>query len=67
MAENEDSLRRGVGYIFQTSTAGVFVLNVEKDQFGNMEAKDISQKLGNYSARNVQDASWNFIGNVQTS
>ena len=67
LAENEDSLRRGVGYIFQTSTAGVFVLNVEKDQFGNMEAKDISQKLGNYSARNVQDASWNFIGNVQTS
>lgn len=67
LAEDEDSLRRGVGYIFQTSTAGVFVLNVEKDQFGNMEAKDISQKLGNYSARNVQDASWNFIGNVQTS
>ena len=67
LAEDEDSLRQGIGYIFQTATSGVFVLNVEKDQFGNMEAKNIAQKVSTYAASNVQNASWNFIGNPQTS
>lgn len=65
--ENEDSLKQGVGYIFQTASSGEFILKVEKDQFGNMEAKDISTVLNTYAARNVQDASWNFIGNTQIS
>lgn len=67
LAEDEDSLQQGVGYIFQTARAGEFILTVEKDQFGNMEAKDISKTLGTYAASNVQNASWNFIGNPQTS
>jgi len=67
LAEDEDSLRQGIGYIFQTATSGVFVLNVEKDQFGNMEAKDIALKVNTHAASNVQNASWNFIGNPQTS
>lgn len=67
LAEDEDSLRQGIGYIFQTATSGTFVLNVEKDQFGNMEAKDIAMKVSTHVASNVQNASWNFIGNPQTS
>ena len=67
LAADEDSLKQGVGYIFQTASSGEFILKVEKDQFGNMEAKDISTVLNTYAARNVQDASWNFVGNTQTS
>lgn len=67
LAANEDVLQQGIGYIFQSDKAGELELTVEKEQFGNMEAKDINTPLNSYPATNVQDASWNFIGNTQTS
>lgn len=67
LAANETVLHQGTGYIFQSAKSGSFELTVEKDKFGNLEAKDITTELNSYPASSVQNAGWNFIGNTQTS
>ena len=55
-----ETLERGHGYIFQGSKNGTLTLSIPKVSF---DAKDWLQELKQYVASNLQDASWNFIGN----
>lgn len=61
-----DLLQKGQGYIFQCSKAGTLSLCVEKAAT-DWAAESRQETLASNPATNTQDASWNFIGNPQTS
>ena len=61
-----DLLQKGQGYIFQCSKAGTLSLCVEKAAT-DWDAESRQETLVSNPATNQQDASWNFIGNPQTS
>lgn len=61
-----DLLYKGQGYIFHCAKSGMLSLCVEKEDI-NWDAEDRPQALASAPAANAQDASWNFIGNPQTS
>lgn len=61
-----DQLQKGQGYIFQCAKAGTLTLCVEGTAT-NWAAENRPLTLVSNPAENVQDASWNFIGNPQTS
>ena len=61
-----DLLQKGQGYIFQCSKAGTLSLCVEKAAT-NWASENRQETLVSNPATNQQDASWNFIGNPQTS
>ena len=59
-------LKANVGYIFQCNTEGDLHLPVCAPDFSEADQnKDVA--LQTHSSANAQDASWNFIGNPQTS
>ena len=64
-----DMLNKGQGYIFQCSKGGTLSVCVEKEQDQNIDwdSEDRSLTLNSAPAANAQDASWNFLGNPQTS
>lgn len=65
-----DLLYKGQGYIFQCAKGGTLSVCVEKDDEEtpvNWDAEDRSVALQSAPAENAQDASWNFLGNPQTS
>lgn len=51
------------GYGFRTNKAGTLVITVQKPKFGG----DRPETLLEYIAENIQDASWNLIGNAYSS
>ena len=62
----DEWLKANVGYIFQCNTEGDLELPIKAPDFTEAEDdKDIP--LQSYESVNAQDASWNFIGNPQTS
>lgn len=61
-----DLLYKGQGYIFHCSKGGTLTLCVEKENM-DWDAETRSNALVSAPAENAQDASWNFIGNPQTS
>jgi hypothetical protein len=61
-----DQLQKGQGYIFQCAKAGTLTLCVEGTAT-NWAAENRPLTLVPNPAENAQDASWNFIGNPQTS
>ena len=61
-----DLLQKGQGYIFQCAKAGTLSLCVEKAA-ADWDAENRPQSLTANPATNAQDASWNFVGNPQTS
>ena len=67
IAKDEEYLKQGVGYIFQTNQEGILTLSVTKDKFGQLDANNVMKELDSYPSGNNFDASWNFIGNPQTS
>lgn len=67
LAANEEWLKQGNGYIFQTNQPGILTLRVTKEKFGQLDATNIMTPLDTYPSGNNFDASWNFIGNPQTS
>lgn len=67
LASNEEWLKQGDGYIFQTNQEGILTLRVTKEKFGQLDATNIMKPLDAYPSGNIADASWNFIGNPQTS
>lgn len=67
LASNEEWLKQGDGYIFQTNKEGILTLRVTKEKFGQLDATNIMKPLDAYPSGNIADASWNFIGNPQTS
>ena len=67
LPDNEEWLKQGKGYIFQTNKAGTLTLKVTKEKFGQLDANNIMKELDVFPSGNNFDASWNFIGNPQTS
>ena len=67
LPDNEEWLKQGMGYIFQTNKAGTLTLKVTKEKFGQLDANNIMKELDVFPSGNNFDASWNFIGNPQTS
>ena len=67
IAKNEAWLKQGAGYIFQTNKDGLLTLSVTKEKFGQLDANNVMTELDTYPSGNNFDASWNFIGNPQTS
>ncbi len=67
LGSNEEYLMQGAGYIYQTNKEGYLTLTVNKDKFGDLAANNVMKELDFYPAGNNIDASWNFIGNPQTS
>ena len=61
-----DLLEKGQGYIFHCAMAGTLSLCVEKEDM-DWDAENRPLALASNPAENQQDASWNFIGNPQTS
>ena len=61
-----DLLEKGQGYIFQCAKGGTLSLCVEKDDM-DWDAENRPQTLTAAPSADKQDASWNFIGNPQTS
>ena len=61
-----DLLYKGQGYIFHCSKGGTLTLCVEKEDM-DWDAETRSNALTSAPSENAQDASWNFIGNPQTS
>lgn len=61
-----DLLNKGQGYIFHCSKSGTLSLCVEKEDM-DWDAENRPQALASTPAEDQQDASWNFIGNPQTS
>lgn len=61
-----DLLYAGQGYIFHCAKGGTLSLCVEKEDM-DWDAEDRPQELASTPAANQQDASWNFLGNTQTS
>ena len=58
-----DVLKAGVGYIFQSNTAGNLIVKFAKPKFGG----DRPTTLTAYSSTNAANASWNFVGNPYAS
>lgn len=67
LPDNEEWFKQGKGYIFQTNKAGTLTLKVTKEKFGQLDANNIMKELDVFPSGNNFDASWNFIGNPQTS
>ncbi len=67
LTATETTLKQGEGYIFQTAKSGVLSLSVSKDKFGELAANNVVKPLDSYPSADDQNASWNFIGNPQTS
>ena len=67
LANDETTLKQGVGYIFQTAKSGNLTLRVTKEKFGKLDANNIVKDLSSYPSADEQNASWNFIGNPQIS
>ncbi len=67
LTATETTLKQGEGYIFQTAKSGVLSLSVSKDKFGDLAANNVVKPLDSYPSADDQNASWNFIGNPQTS
>ncbi len=67
LPDKEEWLKQGKGYIFQTNKAGTLTLKVTKEKFGQLDANNIMKELDVFPSGNNFDASWNFIGNPQTS
>ena len=67
LPDNEEWIKQGKGYIFQTNKAGTLTLKVTKEKFGQLDANNIMKELDVFPSGNNFDASWNFIGNPQTS
>ena len=61
-----EELLKGQGYIFHCSKSGTLSLCVEKEDM-DWDAETRTDALVANAAENAQDASWNFIGNPQTS
>ena len=59
-------LEPGQGYIFQCNKTGKLDIKVVKENL-DMSGDDQRNNLATYTAENVQDASWNFMGNPFTS
>lgn len=58
------TLHKGTGYIFQCNLSGELKLKVKTPDF---TGDDISISLASYISNNVDDASWNFVGNPYPS
>ena len=54
-----DVLKAGVGYIFQSNTAGNLIVKFAEPEFGG----DRPTTLTAYNSTNAANASWNFVGN----
>lgn len=67
VAKDEEWIKQGAGYIFQTNKEGYLILSVTKEKFGQLDANNVMTELDTYPSGNNFDASWNFIGNPQTS
>lgn len=61
-----DELQKGLGYIFQCAKAGTLTLCVEESAT-NWAAENRPLTLVSSPAQKEQNASWNFLGNPQTS
>ena len=59
-------LEAGKGYIFQADNYCTLTMKVEKEDFGKMEAEDVTTKLALYASNSNQNANWNFVGNATT-
>lgn len=59
-------LEKGQGYIFQCAKSGVLSLGVEKEAM-DWDAENRPLTLKSTPAADQRDASWNFLGNPQTS
>ena len=57
------TLKAGVGYIFQSNTAGDVIVKFSDPEFGG----DRPTTLTAYSSTNAANASWNFVGNPYAS
>lgn len=57
------TLKAGVGYIFQSNTAGNVIVKFSDPEFGG----DRPTTLTAYSSTNAANASWNFVGNPYAS
>ncbi len=55
-----EQLTKGKGYIFQCNSSGQLQLRVDNPDFSG---DDIDLTLSSYISANVDDASWNFVGN----
>ena len=54
-----NTLKAGVGYIFQSNTAGNLIVKFAEPEFGG----DRPTTLTAYNSTNAANASWNFVGN----
>ena len=57
-----DVLKAGVGYIFQSNTAGNLIVKFAEPEFGG----DRPTALTAHTSTNAANASWNFVGNPYT-
>lgn len=67
LPEGDNTLHAWKGYIFQTDTPGRLLLKVLKDKLDKFRADDRSVSMEQHQADDVEDASWNFMGNPWTS
>lgn len=67
LPDTTTTLKAWKGYIFQTDTPGKLLLNVLKEKFGKFSKDDRRPELTGHQADNVENASWNFMGNPWTS
>ena len=58
-----NTLKAGVGYIFQSNTAGNLIVKFAEPEFGG----DRPTTLSAYNCTNAANASWNFVGNPYAS
>ena len=58
-----NTLKAGVGYIFQSNTAGNLIVKFADPEFGG----DRPTTLTAYNSTNAANASWNFVGNPYAS
>ena len=58
-----NTLKAGVGYIFQSNTAGNLIVKFAEPEFGG----DRPTTLAAYNSTNAANASWNFVGNPYAS
>lgn len=66
LPDGQEYLEAGCGYIFQASSAGTLSLKIEKEEFGNLPAVDVSTELDTHASATEQNANWNFVGNATT-
>lgn len=59
-------LEPGVGYIFQSNKGGTLNIKVRRENL-NLNPGTLLANLISHIAENVQNASWNFMGNPHTS